>query len=129
MSQPGSYYKTNAGIAINETLCVGGLTEVSREVFHCSLNQSTTRVLVQPGDILGLELPQGTYNSILAFARVSSRPTNYVFVRQGLFSPSALSGRNLMTWKLPQITIDTGSGKYTNNIVLCAYALKNLTIL
>ena len=83
-SQPETYYKTSAGIAIDRTLCVG---EVSRQVFQCNLNNITARVRVQPGDILGLELPGDSNDDIiLAFARVSSGPTNYVFNRRRLFS-------------------------------------------
>ena len=113
MSQPGSYYKIGAGIAINKTLCVGGqLTSISGEVFHCSLNyQSTTEVAVQPGDSLGLKLPGGTSDdSRLAFARVSRGPTNYVFntsERLSMYSSALLRS----DWTLPQITLEIGSGK------------------
>ena len=114
-SQPESYYNISTGIAIDAALCVGGLTEVSSEVFHCNLN-TTTRVPVQPGDILGLELPQAGNNDniILGFARVSSGPTNYVFNRQRLPSPAVLSNRNSVNWDLPQIALEIGSdsGKY-----------------
>ena len=112
---PESYYKTSDGIAIDEDLCAGGLTEVSNEVFQCTLNETTSRVsgTVQPGDILGLELPGGNNDdSILIFARVSSGPTNYVFNRRGLPSPTALSNRNSVNRQLPQITLEIGSGKY-----------------
>ena len=114
LSQPGSYYKISPGIAINNTLCIGGLTEISNdhEVFHCNLNQSNV-VAVQPGDILGLELPAKDNDDImLAFARVNNGPTSYVFdTRQGLSSPVALSSRDWVTWRLPQITLEIGSGE------------------
>lgn len=113
-SQPGYYNKTSAGIAINNTLCIGGLAEVSSdgEVFHCTLNKSNV-VAVQPGDILGLELPAKSNDDIrLAFARVNNGPTSYVFRRQGLSSPVALSNHDWMTQLLPQITIEIGSGEY-----------------
>ena len=112
-SQPGYYNKTSAGIAINNTLCIGGLAKVSsnREVFHCSLNLSNV-VAVQPGDILGLELPSRDNDDIrLAFARVNNGPTGYVFRRQGLSSPVALSRHDWMTLWLPQITLEIGSGE------------------
>ena len=112
-SQPISYLKTSDGIAIDKALCVGGLTEISSEVFHCTLNETTTRVRVQPGDILGLELSGGTNNSIiLGFARVSRGPTNYVYNGGGLSSPAALSNRDSVNRELPQITLEIGSGKY-----------------
>ena len=113
-SQPESYYKTSTGIAIDEALCVGGLTEVSNQVFHCNLNK-TTGVPVQPGDILGLKLPAGGNNDdiILTFARVSSGPTNYVFTGQELSSPAALSSHDSVNQELPQITLEIqGRGKH-----------------
>ena len=119
--QFGSYYKTSIDIAIDNALCVGGLTEVFSEVFHCNLNQNTTRVSVQPGDILGLELPPGGINDDirLAFARVSRGPTNYVFTKQGLLSPVALSSGTLMTHNqiLPQITLEMGSGECITQVM------------
>ena len=111
-SPPGSYYNTGVSIAINESLCVGGLRNISSEVFHCNLNQTTARVRVQPGDILGLELPKGDNDDIrLAFARVSRGPANYVYTRQALSSSSgAVIGHDdEVNWDLPQITF--GSGK------------------
>ena len=112
-SQPISYCKTSDGIAIDKALCVGGLTEISSKVFHCTLNETTTRVPVQSGDILGLELPpRNNDDIILGFARTSRGPTNYVFNRQRLSSPAVLSNRNSVNWELPQITLEIGSGKY-----------------
>ena len=111
MSQPDSYYKINPDLAIDEALCVGGLTEVSNRVFHCNLNQTRTRVSVQPGDILGLELPPGASDRIqLGFARVSRGPTNHVFTMQGLSSPAALSNSDSVNQELPQITLEIESG-------------------
>ena len=109
-SQPGSYYKTSPGIAINEILCVGGLRNISTGVFHCNLNQTTTGAATQPGDILGLELPNGDNDNIrLGFTRVSRGPTNYVFnTSEGLsMYSSALLWVNK---ELPQITLKVGSG-------------------
>ena len=117
-SQPGYYYKTSDDIPINNASCVGGLTEVSREVFHCSLNRMATRVTVQPGDIFGVELPPPGANddTLLAFARVSRGPTNYVFMRQRLSSPVALFNHNeMVTEMLPQITLEMGLGEYRSS--------------
>ena len=115
-SQPGSYYKTSPGIAIDSTLCVDGLTQLSEvsRVRQCNLNQST-RVSVRVGDILGLELPARNNDDIkLAFARVSSGPTNYVFnaSESQLSYYHALLNRNWVIRELPQITLEIGSGKY-----------------
>ena len=120
-SQPVSYYKTGAGIAIDNALCIGGLTEdlVSSGVFHCNLNQTRTRVSVQPGDILGLELPGGSSDDIqLRFARVSRGPTNHVFTMQGLSSPAVLSNRNSVNQELPQITLEIESGRCNCTMVV-----------
>ena len=124
-SQFGSYvyYKTSPDIAIDSGLCVDGLTQLvaevssGNEVLHCNLNQRT-RVSVQAGDILGLELPERNNDDIrLAFARVSSGPTNYVFdTSKSQLTYYDLWRRNTyrIVRELPQITLEIGSGKYIN---------------
>ena len=105
-----TYYKTSVNIAINNALCNGGLTHTSMEVFHCSLNLTTTRVTVQPGDILGLDLhdivPDDSIR--LAFASISSGPTNYVFNER--LSMYSMSRHNPVTWELPQISLEVEPG-------------------
>ena len=110
-NRPWSYYKTNINITINNASCDGGLTMIGSEVFHCSLNLTTTRVTVQPGDILGFELPVEHNDDVirLAFASVSSGPTNYVFNER--LSMYSILSRNSMTWELPQISLEVESGK------------------
>ena len=112
-SHPDFYYRTNTEIAIDETLCVGGLTEVNTEVFHCDLDKAIGRVVsVQPGDVLGLQISERSNDNItrLGFARVSSGPTNYnaMVENQGLFSPTATSNVTINS-ELPQITLDIKS--------------------
>jgi hypothetical protein len=110
------YYNTTAGIVIDGDLCIGGLkmcTDLQDdELLCCDLNQTTTNVPVQPGDILGLKLP---HNSGLAFAGVSRAPTNYVF-RAEASSPLALSTSNSYRREihvvLPQITLQIESGRF-----------------
>ena len=112
MSRPSSYYNIGAGIAIDETLCVGGLRNISSGVFHCSLNQNISRVAVQPGDILGLELDSDDIR--LAFARVSSGPTNYVFETSERLSRYMYLGALTQVnreFELPQITLEVGSSR------------------
>ena len=114
-SQPGHYYKRSDGIAINNASCVGGLTEVFTDsgVFHCNLNQSTKGVSVEPGDILGLELPYRSDNNNigLAFARVSGESiTNFGFT-SNTSSPVALLRCNWTNQMIPQITLDIESGE------------------
>ena len=111
-SQFGSYYKTGPGIAIDNALCVDGLTEVASGVFHCNLNQTRVRVSAQAGDILGLDLPTGNNDDIrLAFARVSSGPTNYVFDNQLSMYSRTFSRPDQTVTELPQITLEIRSGK------------------
>ena len=67
-------YNTSTGIAIDRTLCAGGPADLTGEVytFHCHLNETATQISFQPGDILGLILPQEeTADVRLAFANVS----------------------------------------------------------
>jgi hypothetical protein len=131
-SQPGSYYKTSLGIAIENALCVDGLTEVASghrvTVFHCNLDQTRVSVSVQAGDILGLELPAGDNDDIrLAFARVSSGPTNYVFdtseSQLSMYSRALLMPDRIVR-ELPQITLEIGSGKYIINFMV--YSMHNV---
>ena len=82
--------------------------------FHCVLNKttyssrSTTNISVQPGDILGLELPP---NSGLALARVTKGPTNYIKFQRSVSSPLALSNSfNSWSWILPQVTLEIEAG-------------------
>lgn len=111
ISQPGNYFKTVADIAINDALCIDGLMEVSNRVFYCNLNKTYHQVLVHPGDILGLELPSIDEDDIiLAFARVSRGPTNYIFEQQFISSPIILSNATSVNHYLPQITMDIKSG-------------------
>ena len=83
----------------------------SDSVFHCSLNPTTTRVTVQPGDILGLDLhiPDDIDGIGLAFASVSSGPTNYVFNER--LSMYSISRPDSVIWELPQISLEVEPGK------------------
>ena len=72
-----TYYKTSVDITINNASCDGGFTMIGSEVFHCSLNLTTTRVTVQPGDILRLVLP---VEHGLAFATVSSSGIKFAMI-------------------------------------------------
>ena len=116
-SQPDTYHKTNSEIAIDETLCMDGLTEVYMlgEVFHCNLDRNNILVSVQPGDILGLKSPERSVDDImLGFAKVSSGPTNYmVDDNERFFSPAATSSSDsVINSELPQIALEIkSSGK------------------
>ena len=112
MSQPGSYFKTGVDIAIGDVLCAEVVTEVSnRVILYCKLNETYQQVSVQPGDILGLELPSVNEDDIIpAFARVSRGPTNYMFDQQFISSPVVLSNATLVNFYLPQIAMKIKSG-------------------
>ena len=106
-SQPSEYYRTGANITIEEASCMGGFTEVLDRVFRCDLNE-IVQVSVQPGDILGLELPSANNDAIaLSFANVTKGPINYVFSVEKLPSSltAALSESDSVNRHLPQITI------------------------
>ena len=107
----GSLYYRTAIIAIDGDMCIGGLemcTDLQDDrVLCCDLNRTITNVRVQPGDILGLKLPQ---DSGLAFAAASRAPTNYIF-RADSTSPLALSS-NKQDNILPQISLQIESGSH-----------------
>ena len=84
-SQPCVYYKVQPNITVNaNTVCIS-LVKVVNNIRSCILN--TMAVSVQPGDFLGLELPQTSNNSEIYFT--SGGPDNYVF-RGALNSPVEL---------------------------------------
>ena len=111
----GSHYSnTTAGIVIDGNLCIGGLEMCADlqddRVLSCDLNQTTTNVPVQPGDILGLKLP---HNSGLAFAGATRTPINYVFEADlETSSTLTLSASNSMEILLPQITLQIQPGRF-----------------
>ena len=106
---PGVYYKPYNDIPI---INIKGLCTVDRSigVLRCTLSDSE-RVSVQPGDILGLELPQEG-NDSLEIQFKSGEQDNYVF--QGkLPSTANLSEASNITRDLPQITLLVALGKLT----------------
>ena len=108
-----TYYRVGEGIAIRDAVCASGMLEELYVVdtYHCELNE-TVQVSVEPGDILGLKLPQG--RSKLSFANVVKGPTNYIFQQSHLISSDMLSLVNHTSdSEAPQILLDinTTSGK------------------
>ena len=123
VTQPGVYYNISSGTVIDSASCItGGQIKMytdSEVQFHCVLNKttysSTTNISVQPGDILGLELPP---NSGLAFARVTKGPTNYIKFQRSVSSPLALSN-SFNPWtpeRLPQVTLEIEAGTYIAHV-------------
>lgn len=113
------YSNTTAGIVIGGDLCIRGLqtcTDLQDDrVLCCDLNRTTTNVLVQPGDILGLKLPR---DSGLAFAGASRAPTNYIFGADSS-SPLALSSASNKPAMLPQICLQIEPGSYIIIVLAC----------
>ena len=109
------YHREGVGIPLHEAVCVDGLVTVNElsEVFHCKLYESV-QVSVQPGDILGIELPQGNSLSVsvLMFAMVLIGPTNFVF-EPPLSSPTTagalLFNRTSTNQMVPQIMLEVES--------------------
>ena len=91
-TQPGVYYKLSPDIRISDAECTR-IIEDDNRLFRCNLEDLSQRVIVQPGDILGLDLPPetaGDTKSGLTFAQSSRGPTNYVFEETTLLSSCTL---------------------------------------
>ena len=83
--------------------------DIVGDTFWCIL-QDNFRVSVQPGDILGLELP-ATHNGEILFT--SGGPTNYIFKHPNQLDPNTnlfLNGSSVAQ-QLPQIIFNLTSGK------------------
>ena len=100
----GVYYKPNSNSDIpltsNNSVCLD-TTQLHRR-FQCTLTDSA-RVFVQPGDILGLELPP-TDETALKIILNDDETKNYVFQGQ-LSSTVSLSEADDVTSDQPQISL------------------------
>lgn len=106
-SQPCVYYKVQSNIIVNANAVCVSLVEVVNNIRSCILNNMA--VSVQPGDFLGLELPQTNETSEIYFT--SGGPDNYVF-RDELNSPVKLNDSNfIVVQQQPQIAFNLTSGK------------------
>ena len=119
-SQPDTgatvYYKTGPAIAVNNSqdagVCDDGLPDIASRTYWCILKRDF-RVSVEPGDILGLELPPTSDDDFdILFAE--GGPMNYIFHQQ-LNSTIELSSHQTSKPQLPQITFSLTSG--TNNCI------------
>ena len=121
------YRSKGMGIPIHEAVCVDVARNELSEVFHCKLNGSV-QVSVQPGDILGLQLPQ---RNSLSFAKVLKGPTNFVFEPslsldvRATASALLLSERNSTNQELPQITLAVES---VNGEFLCCKSMLDICV-
>ena len=94
----GLYYKTGTDIAISYSLCENLLDEGT---FQCTLNEAT-RVSVQPGDFLGLEIPLTSGDNYEIIFKKNDGSKAYIFQRQ-MSSTINLSEADIITNNLPQI--------------------------
>ena len=103
----GSYYQVG-NVPVHDGECVA-MQITAGDTFLCILHDNF-RVPVQPGDILGLELP-ATDGDEMFF--ISEGPTNYIFKHPNQLDPYinlSLNG-SLTAQQLPQIMFNLTSGK------------------
>jgi hypothetical protein len=109
-SQPCAYYKIQPDIVVNRTTCASlRVSVVNRMIGFCILSLKSMAVSVQPGDFLGLEIPQTNDNSEIYFT--SGGPENYVF-RGALNSSVELTNNSdfKIVKQQPQIAFNLTSG-------------------
>ena len=109
----GLYYKPGPDILLDRTgsVCINKQVSGNRRIkmLQCVLTQSA-RVSVQPGDILGLELPH-TNNILDIHFLTSGGSANHVFQRQ-LSSTVNLSEADYVTYEKPQISFLVSLGNH-----------------
>lgn len=100
-NQPGIYYKLDPDVPVvsDRSVCVS--KALSGGIFRCTLNE-TFQVFVQPGDILGLELPPQNDDDFDIYF-VSGGPLNYIFEGH-LNSTVNISEAAYLSNNLPQIS-------------------------
>ena len=109
------YHKTGPAIAINTSKDVGacddGLPKITTgsRIYLCILRKDF-QVSVQPGDILGLELPS-TNDDDFDIMFIKGGPDNYIFLQQVNSTVDlSLSNHQSLRAQLPQITFRLTSG-------------------
>ena len=111
-TEPDIYYKSEPDISIFQSssiLCLR--SRLSGGIFRCTLNEDF-QVSVQPGDILGLELPQEIDDDFGIYF-TEQGPENYIF-EERLTSMVNISEANQVTSHTPQInfTVILGNIKF-----------------
>ena len=106
----GSYYQvTSVPIHVHDDTCVA-MQEIASDTYLCILHENF-RVSVQPGDILGLELPATSSDEIFFTNR---GPTNYIFRHSNQLNSNTnlfLTNGSSTAQQLPQIIFNLTSGK------------------
>lgn len=99
----GAYFKAAPDILLNATACIDGMEVLSNGTFQCQLLEAL-RIQVQPGDILGLEIPP-TDNESFKMYFTHGGPTNYMFPYQLFFAVDLSSVEASEVQEQPQINI------------------------
>ena len=106
----GRYYQVPLGnVTIDDRSCVAMQAIVDDSSYLCIL-QDNFQVSVQPGDILGLELPATDNDEILFTNR---GPTNYIFRHSNQLDSNtnlSLNESSATAQQLPQIIFNLTSG-------------------
>ena len=109
MSQSSLYYKCSPDIPINTNdVCTHHNSYFNYNLHQCILDDAF-RASVQPGDILGLELPVTDESNSEIFFTIGG-PLNYMF-SSNVHSPVLLSDSQVQEQQLPEITFNLTSGK------------------
>ena len=110
-SLPDVYHKVNSAIAVNESVCFDDQSTplFRNRVFLCIL-KDTARVSVQPGDILGLEIPP-TNDDVFDIHFTNEGPVNYVFQQQLSYTVN-LSNNDSEDREQPLISLQVSTGNF-----------------
>ena len=117
----GRYYQVG-NVLIHDGACVA-MQEIVGDTYLCILHNNF-RVSVQPGDILGLELPATDSDEILF---TDGGPINYIFRHSNQLDSNtnlSLNGSSTVQ-QLPQIIFNLTSGKK----LFCPHFFYNFTII
>ena len=115
------YYKPGLDISIfrSSPMCLRG--RLNGGIFRCTLNETYQNLMsVQPGDILGIELPPENDTDFDVYF-TERGPENYVF-EESLVSTVNLSEADRVTLHMPQINFTVMLGNSMNYISSCTWA-------
>ena len=115
-SEPGFYHRIGTEIAVNSSsdsgACEDGLPKIASQTYFCILTKQF-QMPIQPGDILGLELPPAHDNDFDILFTRGGGPMNFIFY-QKLNTTVQLSENHSAIQQLPQISFSLTSGKATS---------------
>lgn len=116
-AQTGIYYRQGADIQVidGNLMCIDDHRE--GEIFRCTLNE-TFQVSVQPGDILGLELPPENLVEFDIYFTPGG-PLNHNIFEGKLNSTVNVSEADYHIHDLPQINLVVILGSYSYIIHIC----------